>query len=166
MISTTSLLYWAILLGMGIFAWDTVRSKNKVSHRWMTAFFFALWVPLIGLIHATTLGHHKPSWLAWRMQDGKYRVRDVKIIPNKRIYAYIDTTGEPVAMEFPWSQALAQELQDALRESRRHRRRGAIMDFSHSWEIDRGPKFYPLPQLRAMPPKPHEDPPTVLERGT
>lgn len=165
----TALLFWSILLGMGLFAYDTLRSKSRVPQRWMTALFFVLWIPTLGLIYGETLGHHRPAWMAWDLQPGQYRVRDAKLVEGEAIYVYLDTKSqaEPLAVELPWRRDLAEQLQDAMRESMRRKQRGALMDFSHSWHRhDRPPKFHPLPQQRTLPPKPPQEAPPRIERDT
>jgi hypothetical protein len=161
----SSLAFWCIALGMAAFAYDTVRSKGTRGGRGLTVLLFILWMPILGGVYSITIGEHRPSWLAWQLEPGKYRVLEAKLVEGEAIYTYIDIgRSAPMAVSFAWSPRVAEKLQDAMRESRRRGARGALLDFDHSWDRGREPRFYPLPQPRALPRKDQQSPPT-LDRG-
>lgn len=132
----------------------------------MVAFF----VVLVGAAFNTlvTLGHHRPvSYEALRMGyrgDLRAILLGHKMIEGKAIYLYLDRPGEPLAIELPWSDRTAEQLQEALRRLKRGQRMQVIIPYEHSFGKG-SPQFRPLPQPKFLPDKIRpERPPERYER--
>lgn len=157
-------LFLAIGIGMAIFAWLTIWSRRELRVRGLAVLLLLLWALALPLIAVETLGWHRPSWAAWRL-NGEEMVIGSKMVEGQAIYLYLETGElEPRAIKLPWSTSVAQALQDALRESQRRGRRGAIMEFNWSWDQN-GPQFHPLPQPALPMPKVEQaEPPVQYDR--
>jgi len=97
------------------------------------------------------LGHHRPVWFDTDISTENH-ILAAKMIEGEAIWLYLDRPGEPLALVLPWSRDAAQGLQDAMRESNRRGRDGALMKFDPSLD-DNEPQFHPLPQEAVPPPK-------------
>lgn len=147
------------------FAWATAWSRRETRIRHLAFAAFLGMLPLLAVGATETMGWHKSSLLAWRL-DGEQNVLASKVVEGEAIYLYLDVgEGEPRAIALPWDPRTAERLQKAQRESARRGRRGAIMKFDHSWDRNE-PQFHPLPQPQMPIPKDEAPPePKRLERS-
>lgn len=160
----SELIFLSVFLGMSAFAWNSIWSRKDTTHRGLAILFLAIWLPFLGVAAFQVLGWHKPLWAAIEL-NGKQRVIGHKLVRGKAIYLYLDLGyEEPRAYRLPWNEETATQLQKALRESLRRKRRGAMMKFDHSWDKN-PPQFHPLPQPKLQIPKGREDPGSRYERG-
>lgn len=115
----------------------------------------ALFLPLAYAATLTLLSKPKPVHLEWWLaQADEATVLGSSMREGDGIYLWLQMAEliEPRAYVLPWSQELAQELQEALREAEENG--GAVqmrLPFEPSLD-NRDPKFYALPQP-ALPPK-------------
>lgn len=162
--SNVTWIFLFIAAGMASFALATVWARRENKVRFATVLTLVLWLPMLAWASTEVLGWHKPLWAAWRV-SGEGRILAQKLVRGVAIYLYVDVgRGEPRAIELPWSDRTAEALQKALRESRRRRRRGAMLKFDWSWD-NNPPQFHPLPQPQLPIPKSAPPLPKRLERG-
>jgi hypothetical protein len=121
----------------------------------------ALFIPLAYASAASLLSRPKPASLEWvRGQAAEATVIGSSIREGVAIYVWLQMpdSPEPRAYTIPWSQNLAQQLQDARAEAE-SQGTGLQMrlPFEKSWDT-REPKFYALPQPQ-LPQKIQPEPP-------
>lgn len=123
----------------------------------------ALFIPLAYASAASLLSRPKPTSLEWmRAQAEEAAVLGSSIREGVAIYVWLqmpDST-EPRAYTLPWSQDLAQQLQDARNEAEKQGTGLQMrLPFEKSWD-HREPKFYALPQPQ-LPQKIQPEPPAM-----
>lgn len=116
----------------------------------------ALFLPLGYVAQAELLGRPKPVGLAWLEGADEARVLAAVAEEGRRILVWLQPEGgsEPRAYALPWSRPLAEQLQQAQRQSTET---GTEMrmraPFAGEASLDAGePRFYAAPQ-QALPPK-------------
>lgn len=128
----------------------------------------ALFLPLAYAAMVHLLSKPKPVHLEWWQANAEEAtVLGSSMREGEGIYLWLQLVDlvEPRSYVLPWSQELAQQLQDALREAEEN---GTAVQMRLPFEpsIDnRKPKFYAMPQP-AFPPKDRGEPETPqLYRG-
>lgn len=115
-----------------------------------------LFMPLGFLGFSDLLSRPKPVSLEWWHGEAKEaNVLAGYAQEGKGIYLWLQMpgSGEPRAYELPWTEQMAQQLQDALRDSQANGGSGVKMRLPFEPTLDaREPKFYAMPQP-ALPPK-------------
>ncbi len=115
----------------------------------------ALFLPLAYAATLTLLSKPKPVHLEWWLAHAdEATVLGSSMREGDGIYLWLQMAEliEPRAYVLPWSQELAQELQEALRQAEQN---GSAVQMRLPFEPsldNRDPKFYALPQP-ALPPK-------------
>ena len=158
---------WFVFGGLAVvlafFAWSAAWSRRdtRIRHILVAAFVAAL--PLLAVGGTEVLGWHKPYGLAWRLSE-KAVVIGHKLMRGEAIYIYLDTgEGEPRAIFLPWDDAVAEELQESKRESKRRGQEGVLM-VRRSDRPDREYEFKPLPAEPRSEAKQAPEAPQVYER--
>ncbi len=148
--NTVALLSLAIASLFGLLAWLAIWSRWADRGRWAAVSLFILGLPLLAAASLESLSWSRPMWAMWDI-NGDYRVLGAKMIKDVAIFVYIDTNDEPRSVRLPWDDRQAERLQDLFADPNNGGQ--AMMHFEWSWDIERPPNFYPLPQPPAMPDK-------------
>jgi len=123
------------------------------------AFMPAAYGAMVGL-----LSKPKPASLEWWLsRSGEATVLGSTYQEDEAIYLWLQLDGmvEPRAYVLPWSQDMAEQLQQASREAQ-EQGLGVRMRLPFEPSLDdREPRFYALPQP-ALPPKDLLDPPPQI----
>lgn len=154
--STVSFISLGIAALFGLLSWLAIWSRWADRGRHVAVALFLLGLPLLAGASLESLSWSRPMWAMWSL-NGDYRVLGAKMIKDEAIYLFIDQDGEPRSVRMPWDDRQAERLQDLFGDPDNEGR--AMMHFEWSWDIDRPPNFYPLPQPPALPPK--LEPPTA-----
>ncbi len=159
------LIFSIIITLMVLFAFMTIWSRRDTVARSLSILLLVVSIPLLGIASMETLGWHKPIAAAWRL-SGEWLVLGSKMVVDEAIYIYVDVGGgEPRAIVLPWNDRVAQQLQDAMRDSRKRGQEGAILEYEWDW-LERGePNFWALPEPPLPIPKGESPEPEILERG-
>lgn len=140
--------------------WMVVWARRANSARLLAVALFLVVAPGLAAAVLQTLGNHRP--LIWEQavhgfEGGAEEVRVLghKLIIDEGIYLYLEQDGPPLALVLPWDQDLAQQLEDAAREGR-----GVFssLPYERSLSTERRLEFHPLPQPKALPDKPRQNP--------
>lgn len=133
-----------------------VWAPRRPSAKLMALALAALFLPAGYVAQAELLGRPKPVGLAWLEAEGEARVLAAVAEEGRRILVWLQPEGEsePRAYALPWSRPLAEQLQQAQRQSAES---GTEMrmrtPFAGEASQDAGePRFYAAPQ-QALPPK-------------
>lgn len=146
------------------FAWALAWARRDTHWRHTAIVAVLVLLPGLAVAAVESQGWHKSIGYAWRL-DGKQVVLAHKLVYGEAIYLYLDIgPGAPKPVVMPWDDKTVERLQKALRESERRGRKGAIMQFDHSWEQRPAPQFYPLPQPQTPMPKQAPPEPKRYER--
>lgn len=117
---------------------------------------FLLLLPAAYAAPASLLGRAKPvtlEWLGTKVKEAT--VLSATFKENDAIYVTLLWRQAPDLYKLPWSQKMAEQLQQAMREADRNGTQPVMkLPFEQSWD-DREPRFYALPQPK-MPDKPQE----------
>jgi hypothetical protein len=120
-------------------------------------------LPTAYAAYAGLLSKPKPVELEWWLASAEEAtVLASSIREGEGIYLWLQLAGvgEPRSYVLPWDRAMAEQLQEAMREAARNESGLAMrLPFEPSLD-DREPRFYALPQP-AMPPKDLTDPPPM-----
>jgi hypothetical protein len=134
---------FALLLGGFIFL---ILPRTSFARR---AIATGLFVVLIAIVYggaSELLGRPKPMRLEWRDAE-KAEVVSAVPVENVAIYIWLTTQGspEPRAYTLPWSQQMAQQLQDAMSKAESDGT-GVEMAMPSETGSDGEPQFYAKPQ--------------------
>lgn len=147
--TTVSLLSLIIALLFAALAWLAIWSRKADRMRHAAVGLFLLGLPMLAAASLESLSWSRPLWAMWSL-SGEYRVLGAKMIEGVGIYAYVDTDGEPRAVELPWDNKTAEKLQELFGDPANQGQ--AMMRFEFSWDTS-PPTFWPIPQPPALPPK-------------
>jgi hypothetical protein len=124
----------------------------------------ALFMPLAYAGMSDLLSRPKPVGMEWwHDQAGEATVLGSQMREGESLFLWLQLAGEaePRAYRLPWSQRMAQELQQAQEEAQRNGTSARMrLPFEPTLD-DREPKFYALPQP-ALPPKDYAQPPAQV----
>ena len=148
--TTVSILAVILVIYFASLAWLAIWSRRADRMRHAAVGLFILGLPLLAAAGLESLSWSRPLWAMWSL-SGEYRVLGAKMIEGVGIYAYVDTDGEPRAVELPWDNRTAERLQELFDDPANGGQ--AMMRFEFSWDLERPPTFYPLPQPPALPDK-------------
>ena len=148
--NAVSLLSFIVAALFAALAMIAIWSRRADRMRHAAVGLFILGLPLLAAAGLESLSWSRPLWAMWNL-SGDYRVLGAKMIEGVGIYAYVDTDGEPRAVELPWDNRTAEKLQELFDDPANNGQ--AMMRFEFSWDIARPPTFYPLPNPPALPPK-------------
>ncbi len=143
--------------------WAPTRLRVKLSALITTVLF----LPLAYAAMVQLLSKPKPVHLEWwQAQAEEATVLGSSLREGQGIYLWLQMVElpEPRSYVLPWSQELAQQLQDALREAEEN---GTAVQMRLPFEPsldNREPKFYAMPQP-AFPPKDRNEPAPDLFAG-
>ena len=147
--NTVSLLALAVALLFAALALIAIWSRRADRMRHAALGLFIIGLPLLAAAGLESLSWSRPLWAMWNL-NGDFRVLGAKMIEGVGIYAYVDTDGEPRAVELPWDNRTAERLQELFDDPANGGQ--AMMRFEFSWDTS-PPQFYPIPQPPALPPK-------------
>jgi hypothetical protein len=143
--------------------WAPRRMRVKISALLTTLLF----LPLGYAAMVQLLSKPKPVHLEWwQAHADEAAVLGSSMREGQGIYLWLQMVdlAEPRSYVLPWSQELAQQLQEALREAEENGT-GVQMRLPFEPSLDnREPRFYALPQP-AFPPKDRNDPAPDLFAG-
>lgn len=148
--NTVAFLSLAIAALFGLLAWLAIWSRWADRGRWAAVGLFVLGLPLLAAASLESLSWSRPIWAMWQL-NGDYRVLGAKMVKDEAIYLFVDQDGEPRSVRLPWDDRQAERLQDLFADPNNGGQ--AMMKFEWSWDIERPPNFYPLPQPPVMPDK-------------
>ena len=124
----------------------------------------SLFMPVAYAGYSDLLSRPKPVSLEWwQGEAGEATVLGSQMREGQSLFLWLQLPGaaEPRAYELPWSQQMAQQLQQALDQAARNGTE-ARMRLPFEPTLDgREPKFYAAPQP-AMPPKDLAQPPAQI----
>ena len=116
--------------------------------------------------YSDLLSRPKPVSLEWwQGQAEEATVLGSQMREGQSLYVWLQLPGtaEPRAYELPWSQQIAQQLQQALEQAARNGTEARMrLPFEPTLDT-REPKFYAMPQA-ALPPKDLAQPPAQVYR--
>lgn len=160
-------LFLAVVLLLCVLAthsiWAPTRMRVKLSALATTLLFMPL--AYAAMLHL--LSKPKPVHLEWwQAHAEEATVLGSSLREGQGIYLWLQMVDllEPRSYVLPWSQELAQQLQEALRQAEEN---GTAVQMRLPFEPsldNREPKFYALPQP-AFPPKDRHDPAPDLFAG-
>ena len=163
--------FW-VALWMGGAALLAAWARGEKWQRNVTTLVFLASLPVTFLGVMEVLGNHRPAtWEQVRnMGEKKFILLGSKMLQGKGIYLYLDHDLVPLAVELPWNEETAQQLQDALKEMRKSgpdsQLEVIIPPYEFSWGDQMPPQFNPLPQPKFLPDKPSQDEPPQYNRET
>lgn len=165
----STVLFFATLLIALVLAIHIAWGPRQVWVKISAMVFAALFIPAIGYAALIELkGLPKPTYLEWWQSNAEEAaVLGSLMREGQGIYLWLKLADidEPRSYVLPWSQELAQELQDALRQAEENGTAVQMrLPFEPSFD-NREPKFYAMPQP-AFPPKessPSDQEPLVPE---
>lgn len=73
------------------------------------------------------MGAPKPVWTEWRALTGRLIIA-AEIDHNRAIYIWVRGAERPVAYALPWSEALARQIQEGLRDAMEGGLDGVVFD--------------------------------------
>jgi hypothetical protein len=124
----------------------------------------ALFMPVAYLGLSDLLSRPKPVALEWWLGEAdEATVLGSQMREGDSLYVWLQLDGErePRAYRLPWSQQMAQQLQQALEKAQRDGTEARMrLPFEPTLD-NREPKFYAAPQP-AMPPKDYAQPPAQV----
>ena len=140
-----------------LLVWAALRWARNARARTLILALFALMLPAAYAAPASLLGKAKPVTLEWLGNNVKEaQVLSATMVENEAIYVTLLWSEAPNLYRLPWSQRMAEQLQEAMREAQRNGTRPVMrLPFEKSWD-DREPRFYALPQPK-MPDKPYQN---------
>ena len=124
-----------------------------------------LFLPVAHVGLADLLGRPKPvtlEWWAGRAAEATVLGSVTEEQERILLWLQVDGTTEPRAYALPWSQQLAQQLQDAQRQADENQTGVRMRMPFESTLDDLQPRFYAMPQP-ALPPKDAIDPPPAQQ---
>jgi hypothetical protein len=144
---------FALLLGAFIFL---VLPRAGFARRTVSVGIFLMLIAIVYGGSVELLSRPKPLRFEWR-DPARTQVLSAVPVENQAIYLWLAIPGslEPRAYVMPWSQAAAQQLQDAMNKAEAE---GTAIEMAMSLEPgldDREPMFYAKPQP-PLPPKDYE----------
>ena len=137
-------LFVLTVLAMLAFSWAVIWSRKDTWVRHAVIPLTICLVPMIGFLAVNTLGWHRPVSLAWELEDD-IEILAYKFVLDKAIYVYINQEGEPIAVSLPWSEQLAQKMQDAFEQNEEEGGAGVHLRFDQNALIEES-TVYALPQ--------------------
>jgi hypothetical protein len=124
----------------------------------------ALFMPVAYLGLSDLLSRPKPVAMEWWLGEAdEATVLGSQMREGDSLYVWLQLDGErePRAYRLPWSQQMAQQLQQALEKAQRDGTEARMrLPFEPTLD-NREPKFYAAPQP-AMPPKDYAQPPAQV----
>lgn len=158
--SAVALLSLVIAALFAALSWLAIWSRRADRMRHAAIGLFLLGLPVLAGAALESLSWSRPLWAMWNL-SGDHRILGAKMIEGEAIYAYVDTDGEPRSIRLPWDNKTAERLQELFDDPANQGQ--AMMNFEFSWDIERPPNFFPLPQPPALPPKDAQSPAPHLE---
>jgi hypothetical protein len=146
-----------------VLAWLCVWSRRDTWARPAAVALFIAAIPVVAYAGAETLSRAKPLSIAWELDADKYLVLGAKLVQDVGIWIYLDVgETEPRSYRLPWSNAMAQAIQDAID--------GAPEGREGQFILQKGEQVgdmtaHPVPQPPAPPAKDVPEPGLVYEQG-
>lgn len=159
---------YGLAAALGIWAcylmvWGSRTKGGRIS----AVVLLALTAPAALAMEAVTLSRPMPISMEWFLASAEEAtVLGHSIKEGEGIYLWLQVPGaeEPRYYVMPWDREAAQQLAEAAREAETNGQKPMMrMPFEPSLE-DRGTKFYPPPQPKALPDKPEPPPAQVWEQ--
>jgi hypothetical protein len=122
--------------------WLTIWSRNPGKIRHFAVVLCILSIPVVAIGALSSLSWSRPSWAMYGI-TGKVTVLGVKMVKDVAIYVYIDQPGEPRSIRLPWSDKVAEQLQDMLADPAN---KGGIKMTLGEGLDDHEPQFWTDPQ--------------------
>lgn len=145
-----------ITLLLAIMATIAIWSRRGPARaRGLAVVAFVLASPIAAGALGMSLGWPVPLYSGLTAPAGEWVVLGVKMVVGKGIYVLIDDGDIPRYYSLPWSNEMADKLQDMLDKGETPTI--TVPEFEWSWDRH-PPTFQPLPQPRVLPPKPREEP--------
>lgn len=143
------------LFGLAALALFAAWSRRNTGARLLAVLVFVGMIAPVAGISLTALSLPAPYIPGITAPGGTYFVLATKMVQDEAIYVWIDGgQGVPRYYALPWSNELAEKLQDMIEGQQRGENGGVTMDipYEFSWD-NHAPSFQPLPQPPMMPPK-------------
>lgn len=148
---------WAVVTL--IIAWMAtlaIWSRTPKKARGLSVASFIVASPIAAVAIGAALGNPIPLVNGITSPAGEWTVLGVKMIVNRGIYVLIDNSdAEPRYFVLPWSNEMADKLQDMLDKGEQPM--VTVPEFEWSWD-QHPPTFQPAPQPKILPDKPREEP--------
>lgn len=141
---------------LGVLATLAIWSRRGPARtRGLAVVAFVLGSPLAAASLGMSLGWPIPLYSGLTAPAGEWVVLGVKMVIGKGIFVLIDDGDVPRYYSLPWSNKMADKLQDMLDKGEKPM--VTIPPFELSWDRH-PPSFQPMPQPRVLPTKPREEP--------